>query len=359
MAKTISFAEKQNSKVESKKLYDKAFLRVYEAELKKKYPEEEVKARVDKKAAKLEKKLAKKVENNNKAIYQNRSRIWELDFIRGLVIIGMLIDHFFFDFEGLFTSYNFSNLPQFYLDIGAFANLYWVHPVRVTFRFIGIFFLFLVSGISTQFSRNPIRRSLIVIAAGALMSVAFIVVAKVTGNMEDLVIVGAIGGIGICMFIYGLFRLPFKSHPQVHEALTLGIALAILIGWAFVSYNNARDTSNFWFYYNGYAYSIPIVRYKDLGENIWGVLLGTKYFGSDWMGLFPGLGYMFLGGFIGETVYRNRKSIFGRFNEFLNRNTKLVTIPGKYSLWFYLSHQLIYIIILGGIALLMGAKLAL
>lgn len=359
MAKTISFVEKQNSKIEAKKLYNKAFLCVYEVELKKKYSDDEVKTRLEKKADQLDKKLRKQVENNNKASYRNRTRIWELDFVRGLVIIGMLIDHFFFDFEGLFTSYNFSNLPQFYLDIGAFANLYWVHPVRVTFRFIGLFFLFLVSGISTQFSRNPIRRSLIVIGAGALMSVAFLIVAKVTGSMEDLVIVGAIGGIGICMLIYGLFALPFKKHPQLHEAFTLGIAVAILIAWGFVSYNNARDTSNFWFYYNGYAYSIPIVRYKDLGENIWGVLLGTKYFGSDWMGLFPGLGYMFLGGFIGQTVYRNRKSIFGRFNESLNRNTKFVTIPGQYSLWFYLSHQVIYIIILGGIALLMGAKLVL
>ena len=128
--------------------------------------------------------------------------------------------------------------------------------------------------------------------------------------------------------------------------------------WVFVSRNVATDTSNFWFYYNGYARSIPVIYSGKLGEHIWEVLLGTAYFGSDWMGLFPALGYMFLGGFIGETVYKNRTSIFKKYNEKLNKNTLAIVVPGRYSLWFYLLHQVIYIIIIGGLALLMGAQIA-
>ena len=151
--------------------------------------------------------------------------------------------------------------------------------------------------------------------------------------------------------------MAFYRFKKVYKWLTLGIALAILISWIFISYDAATDKSNFLFYYNGYARSIEIVRYKNVTQNLGGILLGTKYFGSDWMGLFPNLGYFFLGGFVGETVYKNRKSLLGKYNEKFNRSTIAVVVPGRYSLWFYLLHQLIYIIIIGGLALIMGAQI--
>lgn len=381
MAKTKSFVVKHESKISHLNDYNASFLHLYEKELNDKaakeledfkasHNEEDIAQKeselyrknqllIAKKKNKLYGKSAKKQAHYAKRDSMNEKRIWEIDFIRGLVIIGMLIDHFFYDFYGLFTSHMFANLPQFYLDIGAFANLYWVHPIRVTFRFIGIFFLFLVSGISCHFSRNSLKRSLIVIAAGGLMSIAFLVVAKIEGNMNDLVIVGAIAAIGICMLIYSLYKMAFSRFSKIYKWLTLGLAVAMLVMWGFVSYNNAIDKTNFWFFYNGYFFTLPVVSFNELGKNIGYVLLGTRYFGSDWMGLFPALGYTFLGAFIGETLYKNRKSIFGKYNEKLNRVTAPVVYCGRYSIWFYLSHQIVYIIILGAIALLMGATLLL
>ena len=379
MAKTKSFVNKQNQSLEFMKAYNESFLRVYKYELEKKkekriakLPKEErdLKAKeidkinaekVNNKKKLLEKKVDKKKKHYEYKNSVNSKRIWEIDFVRGVIILGMLIDHFFFDFIGLFTPSNFTNLPQAFLDINSFASLYWVHPVRVTFRLIGIFLLFVLSGISAHFSRNSMRRSLIVMGAGVIISVAFLIVSKVTGTYEDLVLIGAVMGIGICMFLYSLYRYAF-SHIKGYEKwlkwLTLTIALSILIMWGFVSYNAATNRNNFWFYYNGYAGSIEIIRFKDLLPNLGGVILGTKYFGSDWVGLFPALGYTFLGAFIGEFVYKNRKSLLGKYNEKFNKATLPIVFMGRYSLWFYLSHQVIYIIIIGAIALLMGAKLA-
>ena len=379
MAKTKSFVEKQDRKIYQMRLYNDSFLYLKEKELadkrqneleqfKQEHPEEDQKLHqmvieaqdrevLYQESLKLEKKVQKKEKKFENKRTINSRRIWEIDFVRGLVIIGMLIDHFFYDFLGLFTQSNFDNLPAFYLDIGSFASLYWVHPVRVIFRFIGIFFLFFVSGISAHFSKSSLKRSFIVMGAGLLMSAAFIGVVQFTGNKNDLVLMGAIMAIGVCMFIYSLFKMAFYRFEKVYKWLVLFIALAILITWGFVSYNVAINRDNFWFYYNGYARSIEVIPYKRLWENLGYVLLGTKYFGSDWMGLFPALGYTFLGAIVGETVYKNRKSIFGKYNEKLNRSTLAVVIPGRYSLWFYLLHQVIYIIIIGALALLMGAQI--
>ena len=379
MAKTKSFVEKQDKQLYQMRLYNESFLYLYEKELadkrqneleqfSKEHPDEDQelhkmvaeaqdREKIYQESLKLEKKVQKKEKKFENKRTVNSRRIWEIDFLRGLVIIGMLIDHFFYDFIGLFTNSNFNNLPAFYLDIGSFASLYWVHPVRVTFRFIGIFLLFFLSGISAHFSKSSIKRSLVVMGAGLLMSAAFIGVVQFTGNKNDLVLMGAIMAIGVCMFIYSLFKMAFHRFDKVYKWIVLIIALAILITWGFVSYNVAINRDNFWFYYNGYARSIEVVPYKNLWPNIGYVLFGTKYFGSDWMGLFPALGYTFLGAFVGETLYKDRKSIFGKYNEKLNRSTLAVVIPGRYSLWFYLLHQIIYIIIIGALALIMGAQI--
>lgn len=381
MSKKMSRLEKQNAKLEFLNSYNKSYLLIYGNDLDKKnkqilesFAKEHSESEVNEKKALLEKKKehklakkkasieAKREKTTKKFDYKNninKRRIWEIDLARGLVIVGMLFDHFIFDFLFLFTKSNFKNLPAFYLTLHNFSLVYWDHPARLIVRFIGLFFLFFVSGISSTFSKNTIKRSIFVIAAGAIMSVAFIFVSMVTGSKEDLVIMGAVGGIGVCMLLTGFFQLAFKRFKKVYKWLLLGLSVAILVGWYFIITNAATDKSNFWLYYNGYAGAIKNIRYKDLGKNLFGVLLGTKYFGSDWIGLFPNLGYMLLGAFVGETLYKNRKSIFGKYNETLNKCSYPVVFAGRYSIWFYLSHQIIYIIILGAIALIMGAQLLL
>ena len=46
------------------------------------------------------------------------------------------------------------------------------------------------------------------------------------------------------------------SRKKIYKWLLLGISLAILIPWIFISRNVATDKSVFWFYYNNNCYWI-------------------------------------------------------------------------------------------------------
>lgn len=375
MSKTNSFVEKHQLKLENQKQFNDSYLRVKAFEFeknrqkeleafsdeKRKVKEAELIKRDNDKLALLEAKLDRKLENKRIRYYKketvNTRRIWEIDFVRGVIIIGMLIDHFFYDFLGIFTPANFNNLPQFMLEISKFSYVYWTNPIRITFRLLGVVLLVFLSGISSKLSKNPIRRSLIIIGVGLIMSLAFLGISLATGNMNDMMFMGAVMGIGVCLLIYSIYKLIFARYKKVYKWLTLGIAVGMLIMWGFVSFNNASDKSNFWFYYNGYAGSIPNAYWSDIPAKLPSILFGTTYFGSDWLGLFPSLGYMFLGGFVGEILYQNPRSVFAKHNEKLNRVTCPITFCGRNSVWFYLGHQLVYIIIIGAVALIMGASL--
>lgn len=374
MSKTKSFVSKHQIKLEEMKLFNESYLRLISFKLEQNRKKElenlsnldrnvkeaELIKKDDEELSKLKEKLDKEFEKK-KVRYHNKEtvnarRIWEIDFVRGVIIIGMLIDHFFYDFLGIFTPANFNNLPNFMLEISKFSYVYWTNPVRIAFRLLGVTLLVFLSGVSSKLSKNSLKRSLFIIIVGIVMSLAFIVVANVTGNMNDLMLMGAVMGIGVSLLIYSIYKLIFARF-KFYKWLTFGLALMMLIMWGFISYNNATDKSNFWFYYNGYAGSIPNASFSEIFAKLPSILFGTTYFGSDWLGLFPSLGYMFLGGFIGELLYKNRQSIFAKYNEKLNRVTYPFSFAGRNSVWFYLGHQLVYIIIIGAVALIMGASL--
>ena len=82
-----------------------------------------------------------------------KQRIWELDAFRGLCILGMVLVHLVYDLTVLYQ------LVQ------------WTPPE--SFRFLqqwgGVLF-FLVAGISATLGRHSIRRGLIVLGCGVVVS---------------------------------------------------------------------------------------------------------------------------------------------------------------------------------------------
>ena len=115
-----------------------------------------------------------------------RARVWELDFLRGVFIVLMLVDHTFFDIMELFGAHwTFAGAPWDKAVIA--ADYYWTMPLREWVHDGVLWGFLLLCGISTSFSRDPVLRAA-KLGVGAALLTAATVWAQQMGLAQDIAV---------------------------------------------------------------------------------------------------------------------------------------------------------------------------
>ena len=222
-----------------------------------------------------------------------KKRIWELDVLRGVCILGMVVVHLIYDLQTFFS------LP-FLADSRLFDLIK---------QWGGVLFL-LISGICVTLGSHPVRRGLIVFACGLLCSA--VTAGMYFLNMADKSIIiyfGVLHCLGVCMLLWPLLkRLP------VWALGLLGLGLTVLGLW--ISGNVVVD----------FPWLIPL-----------GLVPGD-FASSDYFPLLSNLGFFLVGAFLGKTLYRKKETLLPRVNP-ANPVLAFFTRLGKWSLPVYLLHQ--------------------
>lgn len=222
-----------------------------------------------------------------------KKRIWELDVLRGVCILGMVVVHLIYDLQTFFS------LP-FLADSRLFDLIK---------QWGGVLFL-LISGICVTLGSHPVRRGLIVFACGLICSA--VTAGMYFLNMADKSIIiyfGVLHCLGVCMLLWPLFkRLP------VWALGLLGLGLTVLGLW--ISGNVVVD----------FPWLIPL-----------GLVPGD-FASSDYFPLLSNLGFFLAGAFLGKTLYRKKETLLPRVNP-ANPVLAFFTRLGKWSLPVYLLHQ--------------------
>lgn len=236
----------------------------------------------------------------------SKPRIWELDALRGVCILCVIVVHFLFDlsfFGGLDLT-----LPAWYVFIQEYGGAIFV----------------VLSGVCVTLGSKSVRRGLIVFACGMLITAVTYGMYRLGMSGADVVVkFGVLHLLGVCMLVYPAFK---KLPPA---ALTvLGLVIAI----------------------TGYAIRGIIVPQR------WLFPLGLTYEGftsSDYFPLFPQLGYFLIGAAIGKTAYREKKTLLpGSFQK--TPVARFFCWCGRQSLFIYLLHQPIVYGLLELVLLLRG-----
>ena len=235
-----------------------------------------------------------------------KSRIWELDALRGVCILCVIVVHFLFDlsfFGGLSLT-----LPAWYVFLQEYGGAIFV----------------VLSGVCVTLGSKSVRRGLIVFSCGMLITaVTYGMYRLGMSGMDVVVKFGVLHLLGVCMLVYPAF----KKLPPAALAL-LGLAIAI----------------------TGYAIRGVVV------PQHWLFPLGLTYEGftsSDYFPLFPQLGYFLIGAAIGKTAYREKKTLLpGSFQK--TGIARFFCWCGRQSLFIYLLHQPIVYGLLELVLLLRG-----
>ncbi len=366
---------------------------IYEDSLKKEYEK-----KILKKEVKCQRRLEKykiHLEKKNKETIASSKRVFEIDLLRGLAIWGMIIDHYVYDFYGFFNNiFNVREVGQngWYYQVSQFAMNYWTHPLRVGVRLFGVFLFIFLCGISASFAKSNLKRSLEISGVGLVITIALNTVALITKQNGFNVLLSTIFMIGFCLLIYTLVSTLFKKlvGDKNFKYVCLSLALGMLIFWAVLSGshyyastgNYSKLLSDYFFIFNSNADTIGWMNtFEQLnrnGYNWFMCIIGLKFFGCDWLGLFPYLAFIFLGGFVGEAVYKDRKSIIkyfypkeerllssdeylktkqGQLNARLNRILSPISYPGRHTMLVYIFHQPVFILIMLPVFLLTGYQL--
>lgn len=222
-----------------------------------------------------------------------KKRIWELDAFRGICILGVIIVHFVFDLTELFAIVDWK-MPQWFVFVQEWG---------------GVLFL-LISGISATLGSRSVRRGLIVLAGGMLITaVTYGMYAWLQFDKSIMIYFGVLQCLGCCMILWWLFkRLP-----------TWALAL---IGIAIVAAGLYLDT-------------VMLV------DHPWLIPLGFVYPGfisSDYFPLLPNLGFFLLGAVLGRTLYQSKETLLPKVSQ-KNPLVRSLCFCGRQSLWIYLLHQ--------------------
>lgn len=240
-----------------------------------------------------------------------KNRIWELDALRGICILGMIVVHFVF-------------------DLNEFAGLGLTMPGWFNFcQHYGHILFILISGICATLASRSFRRGVIVFCAGLLVTgVTLFMVCVLKFNRSLSIFFGILHLLGICMMLFPLFKkLPVWALAVLGASfVALGVWLAALEPVA-VSFPSAQ-----------------------------GLLLGAigirpaGFYSGDYFPIFPNLGWFLLGAVLGRTAYCRRESLLPKVNAdfFLLRFFRFC---GRHSLWIYLLHQPV----LAGLTMLLAA----
>jgi len=220
-------------------------------------------------------------------------RIWEIDFLRGLAIILMVGYHLLYDLG------DFVGLKKFLSFSTDLTTPAWV--VAQNF-FAGLFVI--LSGISSTFSRNNLRRFLKFLAVALLITAATYVFDK-----SSVILFGIIHCLATAVLIY---TLVFQKTKPATRAIWGSLILIT-------------------------GFFMPAIKKVLVVKTNWLLPLGLhklSFASFDYFPLIPWFGVFLIGAALGQWLYSEKKSLIRR-----PLPETFINWCGRHSLWIYLLHQ--------------------
>lgn len=257
-------------------------------------------------------------------IHKNTNRVWEVDFIRGFLVLFMVFDHLMFLIASVFGvhwEYVDFNGIEFYENLFNFAHDYSYGTLRNTAEpYFATLFIF-ICGLSTIFSKNNFKRGYFLLLVSLLLTYcSYLVLPKY------MIHFGVLSLLSFSILIWEFFDRLLNHNKTAMLILEITLAISLVIANYAITENHLPAPNNFC----GFL------------TDEWRT---QTHFDSngDFFALFPNLAIFMIGAFFGNIFYRNKKSYMPKLNCFV---TKPINFVGRHALFFYFIPQATFAIIL-------------
>ena len=258
-------------------------------------------------------------------------RIIELDILRGIAVILMMLDHLMYDFIGILPMV-FKDYP---FDLYYYAQAYWNWDVRIIVRYFVLFIFLGISGICCSFSKSNLSRGIKLMIFALLLTLATNIIGRFINDPELMITFGVLHCIALSLILIGLLE-KVTSNKWIYLAIGLimvSIGLYLHISPEYGNYHSYGD--------------VPM--YQAILEQI----VGINKYGGDCFPLLLHGGQIFIGVFLGKLLYANKKSLFKN----AKYKNNVLTFIGRNSLIVYFAHQIILPVLAGLVLLILGYSL--
>ena len=267
---------------------------------------------------------------------ENKTRVWEVDALRGIMILCVLATHLYYCVDAFCINgyYNIDSYQwveatdplHFWFDWGEDGVIYraFLNPTLISLWVrAGVDGFFVISGIACMFSRDHIKRGVKTLAGGLFIAAFTFGLWKWTGDPTRFIRWGVLMCYASCQLIYAFF-LENKSN----KTLLLIAAPVFIIGY-FLHFHHVESS---------FALLYPFGIYETGGV------------GSDYWPILPMLGWFLLGVVLGRKYYPEKKTLLPY--ALLDRLTKPLQWFGRHSGVIYVGHIVIYTVLFCGIGYL-------
>ncbi len=251
-----------------------------------------------------------------------RKRVWEVDFVRGLMILFVVWDHFMWDINCVGTHKYETGLFQWLYDLS--VN-YYAGTLRKVTHDVFVTMFVLTSGVSCSFSRSNGRRAIKMCAFAILFSAITYAVSAMF-NTRLTIYFNVIHVIALSVLIYTAVEWIWSKLTADWQKNIFGVLYFAVTMTALVV---------------GHCAKADGVNWLDLifGESAWRTEILKKFrLGGDYLSFLPDFGWFLVGAFLGKVIYRKKETVFPSVDA---RYVCPITFCGRYSIWIYFGSQIL------------------
>lgn len=238
----------------------------------------------------------------------DKKHYYLIDGLRGLAIINMVLFHFLYDVNVVY-----GNSPYWFRQ-----PLIHIWQQCICFSFI------LIAGISFHFSRSNMKRGFLLNFYGIVITIVTLIFLP-----SEVIWFGILNFIGCAILLLALIQKPLQKLMPV-----AGIVISVFL---FIFTYHIDDGYLGFFSYP--LITIPDFIYQFRILTIFGLPF-PGFSSSDYFPIFPWF-FLFLCGYFFWSLLSDRKNILS----FAEHKIPLLSTLGRYSIWIYLAHQPLSILI--------------